>query len=294
MWPKAHHHQAMNECTSHVQFARRCVYGLPSRIKRLLIYAYQQSCEKPLVHNTAKVWNCRFRLLRTHTTFMQLQMHLVLTKSSRNTSQLVSSKTFEIAGSITFGDTQAIGVVSWSNLLQHSHCDDEIFFDAYLLRTFLRPNDMPMISKRYAKETYLSLMRDDKSTRIGYLSTRRVCEWERDETRKTRICDVSYSSQWQREKDGLRQEKYAEETSCCWFEKGALITYVHLDASWYTTCYSKRQQAADMQLPLCYSTATSTCIWFFNHKGVRQSSLHAWRAGQKLWQSELHYSGAET
>lgn len=122
MWPKAHHHQAMNECTSHVQFARRCVYGLPSRIKRLLIYAYQQSCEKPLVHNTAKVWNCRFRLLRTHITFMQLQMHLVLTKSSRSTSQLVSSKTSEIAGSITFGDTQAIyiGIVSWSDLMQHS------------------------------------------------------------------------------------------------------------------------------------------------------------------------------
>ena len=95
------------------------------------------------------------------------------------------------------------------------HSDDEIFFNAYLLHTFLRPNDMPMISNGYAKETYLSLMRDDKSTRIGYLSTIRVCEWERDETRKTRICDVSYPSQLLPEKDGLRQEKYAEETSCC-------------------------------------------------------------------------------
>ena len=95
------------------------------------------------------------------------------------------------------------------------HCDDEIFFNADLLHIFLWPNDMPMISIWYAKETSLSLLRDDKSTGIGYLSTIRFCEWEEKETRKTRICDVSYSSQWQREKDGLRQEKYAEEPSCC-------------------------------------------------------------------------------
>ncbi len=51
-------------------------------------------------------------------------------------------------------------------------------------------------------------VRDDKSTGIRNLFTIRFCEWEEKETRNTRICDVSYSSQWQREKDGLRQEKY--------------------------------------------------------------------------------------
>jgi len=84
------------------------------------LWAYQQSCQTQLVHTTAQVWNCRFRLLRTHTTFMQLQMHLVLTKSSRNTSQPVSSKTSEIAGSNTFREMRAIGIISWSDLKQHS------------------------------------------------------------------------------------------------------------------------------------------------------------------------------
>ncbi len=140
------------------------------------------------------------------------------------------------------------------------HCDDEIFFNAYLLRIFLWPNDMPTISIRYAKETCLSLLRDNKSTGIGYLSTIRFCEWEEKETRKTQICDVSYSSQWQREKDGLRQEKYAQETSCCHSDS---LHWIPGPATLHCVCCeycAHMKHAHKTLLQSCICLASNSCI----------------------------------
>ncbi len=61
------------------------------------------------------------------------------------------------------------------------HSDDDNFCNTYLTRTFLKLDDTPLISKKYAGETYLSMIRDGKSTIIGYLSKRSFCKCKETE-----------------------------------------------------------------------------------------------------------------